>query len=520
MDEMVMQEPALRIVEKRIVGKQRQGGKGIDLNLEHPDFTAEKNNYRRCRLLVQGGSNIEGQEEFLRRHVYETDEQYKIRLWLSKYKNHAEPVVALFHAAVWENTPDREKLGIDFNRYFDDVDCNRTETNHFFKRVSRAAAETGITFVLVDYTGAITNGTTTSKAEADKRQLRPYFKHIEAENLIDWGFAKDEQTGIKSLNYIVFKEETEISSVPFKEHEFQTLYHLWTKDKWEIWTQGTNKEAGKVKMIESGNHKCGLVPIVPCYFKHYKAMVGRSAAYDIVGLCERIYRNGSCLDKSLYDTAFPLQLFLGFTNEEIKGFQRSSSTGLISQSTDANSRYVEPEGRSFSELRQAIQSDETSIKEIALRMIRPESKVAESAESRKLDQRQLNSQLSQFASSVEECETQCWKIFGLWLGLKDPQVEIEYSKTFDDMAISVEMIKVFNELATANVLPQEDIIDVLIRSGFLPDTYDKTEAKEKLKDQSRTDLAFESAMQENVIQKDNEKSLTSDENDNPMLNEV
>jgi len=454
----------------------------IDLDQEHPEFTKRKGSYHKCCQYVRGGDSIENKPQYLKQHPYESKKQYEIRLWLSKYRNHARPIVNVFHSAVWENQPDRSKLDSIFNNYLEDVDRQGASVDEFFSDVSRNAATAGIHFVLVDHTELPDINTPKTKKEADRYNLRPFFRHIKAEQFIDWGFEKDEMSGAEMLSYAVIREEVEVSSIPFRGREMQTQYTLWTKNKWEVWVH----EEKKARMILSGNHGCGVVPIIPCAFESEKPMTGMSSVYDIVGLCEKIYRNGSSLSKSLYDTAYPLQLFIGFTNEQLKNFIGASSSGLIGE-IGSDSKYIEPTGRSFEELRKEIQSDENAIKEIALRMIRPESKVAESAESKRLDQEQLNSKLIEFASNVEECESKCWKVFGVWLGFDDPAVEIEYAKSFDNDAISVELISLFRDLSIDGILPNDDVIDLLIRSGFLPDNYDRVEAKQKLKDDLRID---------------------------------
>ncbi len=457
----------------------------LNLDQENPEYEDMKDIYYRCNVFSNGGHEIEGKQDFLKRHAYETQAQYDIRLWLTKYRNHARPVIGVFHSAIWETVPDRGKENFTISSYFDNVDKQGTNVNNFFSEITKDAITTGISFVLIDHTELPSENTPRTKKEADRYNLRPFFRHIKAQNLIDWSFEENVETGAKELSYIVIKEDVEILAIPFIKRNIQKQYTLWTKDKWEVWTL----EETKAILIHSGKHKCGVVPIVPCVFDKKSKMSGYSAIYDIVGLCERIYRNGSCLDKSLYDTAFPLQLFLGFTIEQVKNFRRASSTGLIGE-TGSDSKYIEPNGRSFEELRLAISSDENAIKEIALRMIRPESKVAESAESKRLDEKQLNTKLSNFALNVESCEVKCWDIFLKWLDMKNESVNVEYSTDFNDKVISVEILSLFRDLADMQYIPADDIIDLLIKANILPDDYDKEEAKEKIKDQNRYSSDF------------------------------
>ena len=153
--------------------------KTVNLNKEHPDFAANKEDYSRCRAFVVGGRTIEGREKFLRRHVYESKAQYEIRLWLTKYRNHAEPIVNVFHSAVWEKPPTRDNMDTLLKGYIEDVDRQGTSADEFFENVSLNSATDGISFVMIDDT-AITNnaGAPKNRKEANKHDIRPFFKAL------------------------------------------------------------------------------------------------------------------------------------------------------------------------------------------------------------------------------------------------------------------------------------------------------------------------------------------------------
>jgi hypothetical protein len=451
----------------------------------HPEFKAMRKKYDLWQVLCNGGSEIEGKPEYLERHSYESDKQYKVRLWLSTYRNFAKPIVDVFHSSIWRNKPNREDLDPMFADFIENVDRVGTDANAFFKNVSKKAGKKGAGFVVVDFTTLPKEqrDTLQNKKQTDALNLRPFFRFVDASNLIDWGINKNPLTGIETLSYIVFKEEVETSSAPFEGHTAQMQYKLWATDKWEVWVEN---EKGDAVMIDAGTHPCKCVPVAPCFFHQLTHMTGESAIADVASLCNRTYRLGTCLDKSLYDTAFPLQLFTGFTAEEIEKFQRSSAVGLVSQETGADSKFVEPAGNSFKELRDNIKSDEAAITEIALRMVKSDSKVGVSAESKKMDNLQLNSRLGIFSYNVEDCENLCWELAAKWLG-KEIDGNVVYNRDFDEDKVSADIIKAFTDLAREEIIPKEDVLDLLIRSELLPADYDKADAKIKIQNQLRTD---------------------------------
>ena len=70
----------------------------------------------------------------------------------------------------------------------------------------------------------------------------------------------------------------------------------------------------------------------------------------------------------------------------------------------AHHQYVEPSGTAFQAQAEALARDEASVREIAPRMVRPQSAVGESAESKALDKTQLDTQLARFARRSRSAE--------------------------------------------------------------------------------------------------------------------
>jgi hypothetical protein len=65
--------------------------------------------------------------------------------------------------------------------------------------------------------------------------------------------------------------------------------------------------------------------------------------------------------------------------------------------------------------------------------------------------------------------------------------QVEYQKDFDEDEITTELIKAFIELHREEIIPRDDVVDLLIKYDILPEDYDKKEAMLKILDQARTD---------------------------------
>lgn len=171
-----------------------------------------------------------------------------------------------------------------------------------------------------------------------------------------------------------------------------------------------------MNLVGEGRHPLGEPPLVPLLFEPQTQMTGLPATDEVLSLILRVYRRDSELDKMLFDCAVPLAIINGLDMEQKEAFIRSSSNILISSAYQGiSAQYLEPSGASFNSLREALQNDVQSIREIALRMVRPDSAVAISAQSKSIDKQQLDAQLANYARRCANAEARCFELAYKWL---------------------------------------------------------------------------------------------------------
>ena len=473
----------------------------VVLESKHPDFEKQEEKYELWRDLYEGGDNIEKQAQsalvsidttdtkrvntYLPQHAYESDAQYEIRKDRATYRNFAKPVTGVFLSAVWRKAPKRDPFPESLKVFLDDVDMQGKGADEFFKEQDKQAAARGVRFILVDSTKKPEGAEVKTEADTKALGLRPYFVYVDALSLIDWGFKRNETTGAYELDYIVILETKDEAQGAFRQHNRVKRYRLWNRTGWELWENVEStvdkKQITKPGLIEKGLHSLGVVPIVPIYFGVKTEMVGQSCFAEVDSLMKRIFCRDSELDKSLFDAAVPLLVTIGLTSDDIDSFVRASSNGLNIPEPEGDAKYVEPTGVAFGATRQAILDDERSIREIVLRIMRPDSKMAESAEAKRLDRQQLDNQLSNFATNCQNAEKQCWELALKWLGASG-DIEIQYNQDFDIEAMSADIVKIFQELRVSKDLSRETLWKILERAEVLPPGFDPEEEAEKIEE--------------------------------------
>lgn len=443
--------------------------------IENKNYTAQLPNYTMWGDLVEGGDRVEKNQTYLPQHAYESDAQYDIRLQLATYKNQAKPIVTVFTSSILRKPPVRN-LPESLKIYADDVDSLGTSAASFFRECAEGSAGVGVEFVVVDSTKVPDGEESTTKDDSKKLGIRPYMAKKPAKDVPAWGFDDD------GLSFVVVKEFSIKDTGPFEEPEKIKQYRVWTRTGWELWKE--DKDAGLIP-IGAGEHPCGEVPVKPLYFRKKSELVGESCIKDVASLLKRAYMMENALDKSLFDTAFPQQYFFGF-GDDISEYIKASSNGLQNDDPNAKSGFIEPSGKSFDALDTKVKRDEISIREIALRMVRPDSKIGESAESKKIDRQQLNSQLAVFSQNCEDVETWAWEMMLKWDNASG-DVEIEYNRDFDVDEISGELLDAFSKMRTDGNLSLQTYWDILKKQEVpFPDDFDPAEELKRIANEGST----------------------------------
>ena len=446
---------------------------------KHPDYSES---YQRRGLaldLYEGGRRVEENPAYLIRHPYETQKQYDIRFQRATYRNFAAPIVDVFASFINEGRPQRV-LPAKLEDMQDNVDRLGTKANTFFADVTRLAAAGGIRFVQVDAEPQA--GITQAEAEEAGRRQWPYFISLDPTDVWDW------EIGADGLDWVVIHGAGMEGNAPFtKGTRYETLT-VWTRTEWTRYrreTDSTAKAATSLgwKEYDKGINPSGVVPVVPFTFEDTAGsiMSGVPATDDVLSLVLRIYRRDSELDKMLFDRAVPLLNVNGLSKEDWADFVVGSSNALMSTDPGGiTAQYVESTGTSFSAQTEFLTRDENSVREIALRMIRPQSGVGESAESKQIDRQQLDTQLANFARRCANAEAQCWKIAARWMRLDDGDISTPYTENYDVEAAGDAIVSALVSLNSQAIISKQTIRDTSAVKKMMPEGWKPEEEETRL----------------------------------------
>lgn len=448
----------------------------VNYEQTNPEYDAAVGDYGRMWALYQGGRAVE-KGGFLVKPLHESPQQYKVREKRAAYKNFAAPIVDLFATSITDGV---KREGLDIDKGKEVVkrllkDCTRTGKNPdaFFKEAATIAAGRGAHFVAID----VPPGEAKNMKEAKDKNLFPYFVHVSAPNLIDWGFGSD-----GALSYVCIKAEEDVNSgEAFSRYTKKTSVTVWTRTEWERFVKN-NK--GEFETEDKKAHNLGLVPVVPFLYEPLTSMTGKSAIDDVASLILRVFCADNEYDKSLFDSCIPQMVATGITKPEIEVIKSSTNIWCFSK-PDARVVYVEPSGGAYSAKRQQILDDINAIREISLRQVRPPSGIGESAESKRLDNVQISSQLAEFARRCAAAEAACWRIALKWKGVDNIDFSIKYNENFDPQAVGERLKELFMQLRSNGDISRETLWEKLKAMGDLPENFDPADELARIESEAK-----------------------------------
>lgn len=351
--------------------------------------------------------------DYLLKHPFESDANYKRRKEIAYYYNYCAPIVDIFTSYLSKKQPERSYGNLSpaavpprqpvtlFDAFWWDVDLENTNLEQFMREAQRYASVYGRVSIVVDKP-SLSVGTV---LQAKEQGIRPYLYIVTPENLLDWEYTRL-PSGRPVLSMAKIKEDT-------------GAYRIWTRYGWESWR--VDAVSGAAILMDAGEHGLGEIPIVNLYNKKSPTrMVGISDLQDIADINKNIYYFCSDAKEIIENTAFPM---LAMPYDAGANPEQSAGPKNILQfdpdKPNSVPQWLEPPHSSLAEIREWIQQDAQEMVRIAkmggLRntetSVQPWSGVSIEAQ-----ERQLFAALAEKACNSEQAELDIFRLWAKWEG--------------------------------------------------------------------------------------------------------
>jgi hypothetical protein len=403
-----------------------------DFSVRHDHYKERDDIWKYNREHYAGGRTLVDSSkvtEYLVRFSLESPNAYDARKKRAKgwYSNLVKGSIGIYQSQIFRRDPER-KLPEALKMLQGNVDLNETNAGPFFEDVTSWAQRQGLSYVFVD--SPEVPGQLTERGRIE-RNLRPWFEHLHASQVVDWDVEAEDPERRGQLKYAVIYDTVTREKEPFMLRKPSERYRVWTPESWEIWE--TPPGGGDPARRDAGPNSIGVVPLVP-FYDHRTAPMQGETNMDDVSLAANALWNAA----SVRDEAFQYQGFnqLVLTTDTPLDELKLGEARAIRLPLGSSAQYLAPSAIPFEAYRQLVFEVTERVGDLVFARTSRQvpTKQVESAEKKDLDRQEFVALLNRKSSNFQDAEKQCWVLMAMYYGLEkekaEQEIEIKYNREF------------------------------------------------------------------------------------------
>jgi hypothetical protein len=431
----------------------------MPVNTQHRQYQEFSKKWERCRDVAAGQDAVhQAGEKYLPKLKAQTSNDYKAMVLRSTFYNATWRTISGLLGMMFRKPP-KVEVPAAVEELLKDVDAAGQPFQLLLQDVSENALTVGRIAVLVDYPTA-PKGLT--QADARRMNLRPTMLLYRAESVINWRTGRVNNQTV--LTQVVLKEPESVDN-PKDEFESkeQDTYRVLdleqlpaspgdntpaspvyrqrvfkpqlTKSTTGMKGNATAYVPGPPIYPEMRSMKLGFIPLVIMGTDEVGPDVDEPPLIDLVDLNLAHYRTSADYAHGCHFTALPTLFLAGFKREldaagNPKDVYIGSETAIVSANEKAQASFVEFSGAGLSTLENKLNREEQQMAILGARMLEPQKKAVETAESSSIHRKGEESTLSSMAQAISLGMTQALKWFTEWAEADPSKVLVELNRDF------------------------------------------------------------------------------------------
>jgi len=434
-------------------------------NEERPDYQspaykdlAERASYVRA---CHGGTETmraEGQA-LLPKMAREDDDEYRRRRMRSVAFNAVARTAAglagmLFRKdLVLKDGPDQLLAELD------DVDLLGNDINVFARRVAECVLRDGYGWVHVESPDVAAS----NRMEEIVRNVRPYWLHIDTLDAINWQY--EIVDGIPKLSLFVYREHTTEPVGTFGARAVER-YRVLRPGRYEVYQKRVDNDRVRFELVDAGQAGIPEIPVVFVPGLQATPEMSRPALLGVADLQVAWYQRWSMYNLAL-DYAVPM---IGVIGEKADNLEVGAGRAIFVPDAEGDIKIVEMAGGALSANREQLKDLEQQMAIQGLSMLSRETRQAETAEAKRIDKSESDSQLAVLAKSLESSLNSCLYYHALYRN--DQPVACSVNRDFMDQRLDGQTVQVLSAMVLNGQLSLETLWQTMVQGEILPDGFD------------------------------------------------
>lgn len=406
---------------------------------QHSSYTNMLAVWKACRDANTGQRAIkEAGETYLPRLTKQENEAYAAYLLRAVFFNATGRTVDALVGLIFRKKP-VYSIPVGAEDWVLDINLAGKTLEGFARQCVKETVVVGRLGILVDMPVAPQTepGTAITVAEARAMSLRPYATLYRAESIINWEVGR--LNGVtKLINVFLCEDDNGKSKI--RQLTLQNGYYeqiVWIK---------TDKEEWIVETTATPVMDGSPLKEIPFYFlapEEPDSEIQNSPIEDLAYVNIAHYRNSADYENGLHLSGLPTPYVTGVQGNDLKEVHLGGAAWAIPDK-DSKVGFLQVGAEGFTSLEKGMESKEMQMAALGARIIAPEKKAAEAAETAGIRRGGENSVLSAISGSVEMQILKVLQFMAKWQGIEEKftfELNKDYLPTPMDAAMLTALLK-------------------------------------------------------------------------------
>jgi hypothetical protein len=401
----------------------------MPVNTEHHEYKENKKLWRKCKHAVAGQHEIhERGEMYLPKLSGQNDAEYRAYVKRALYYNATGRTLDGLTGMLFLKPP-KVEYPAAMQGIIDDVTMTGLSLHQFSEMVTDDIVTVGRCGVLVDFP-PITNAST--MAEMTQLGARPYATKYDADCIINWKTKR--VNNVQMLSMVVLKESAQIAK---DEYESESVTRYRVLDIETVYRQRVFEEDkhGNIKQVIDdiyplkNGKTLSFIPFEFIGVRDNSPCVDKPPLLDLVDVNLSHYCTSADLEHGRHFTGLPTPVVCGVQLESGQSLSIGSAKAWVFPDPKASATFLEFTGQGLGELREAMREKESMMATLGARMLAPERKGIESAQTASIHRAGENSVLASISQSISISLTHILEWLRDWSNITG-EVGVELNRDF------------------------------------------------------------------------------------------
>ena len=439
----------------------------MSVDTKHSEYHEYYEIWERCEHAAEGQDEIhEYGVKYLPRLSGQTDQEYFAYKQRALYFNATNRTINGLTGMLFMR-PETITAPAAMDSIIADVTMGGLSLHQFAEMVSEEVITIGRCGVLVDYP-PIVNAVTLAQAQA--QGARPYATMYDAESIINWKTGRI--NNVEQLTLVVLEEENEIPVDEFEskcEPQWRVLDLAEGAYRQRVFRKDKRGEFILVEEIypQINGRVINKIPFEFFGVRDNTSCVDKPPLLDLIDVNLSHYRTTADYEHGLHFTGLPTPVVTGYYSDDKSASLRiGSGTAWLLPDPQSKAFYLEFTGQGLGELREALRSKEAMMATLGARILAPEKRAAEAAQTANIHRSSENSVLASIAQSISVGLTHVMEWLRDWSNITG-DVKVELNRDFIPNSMTAQDVDSLVKSWQSGAISHETLFENLVAGDII-----------------------------------------------------